>query len=60
VPDPRRDHRDRTPDRGIGVAALWRAACDLICRTPAAFTASRQYRDSTAGEYGSPASLLTT
>jgi hypothetical protein len=29
-------------------------------RTPAAFTASRQYRDKTAGEYGSPASLLTT
>src|SRR5271157_5871178 len=49
-----------TPDRCINVAQVCRAACNLIWRMPASFTASRQYRDSTPGAYGSPISLLTT
>jgi hypothetical protein len=39
-----------TPDKCIKVAHVCRAACNLICRTPAAFTVSRQCRDKTAGE----------
>jgi hypothetical protein len=35
------------------------AACSLMCRIPDAFTASRQYRDSTPGAYGCPISLLS-
>lgn len=43
-----------TTCRCINVAQVCRAACSLMCRIPAASTASRQYRDSTPGAYGCP------
>ena len=43
-----------TPCRCISVAQVCRAACSLICRSPAASTASRQYLDSHARGVGLP------